>query len=331
MDGSRSALRVRAQQWATRIALASTIAVAGRARAAEERQVLQSFPAPPYTYQLSLDACPKPPREDGSGGACTFGVRLLKEGKVVSSQKLYQPACGPPARPTSSSVELGADLDAKAWGTDDEKCDIRVAARTVTLGPKATGLMVTQLQGFEYPYRSHVLYLPINDDLVPVWRHDEPEGGEWSMTSVLPAGDDANYVELVVVQRDDRGRASNVRAEQVRQDEVTRQIVSTPLPYIGPLYVLYVGRFKSPSDAWKHAFGSCLEDLQVMRAGLFPNLRLPPFFMGAVFARQDDAKAALAKFATCPEAKGVSGVLADRGAERTTKGKSKRSADGGPH
>jgi hypothetical protein len=314
-----------------RLVLAATIAAAGTARAAEPRQVLQSFPAAPYIYELSLDACPKPITNDTTGEVCTFGVRLLKGDKVVSTVRLDKRGCGPPARPTSISMELGADREAKAWWTDDDDCDVRIAARTVTLGPKATGLLVTQVQGFESRYRRHVLYLPINDDLVPVWRHDEPEGLEWSMTSVILGSFGPNDVGFVGVERNDEGWATKVHAERVGQDETTRQIVSRALPDLGgPLFVVYVGRFKSPRDAWKHAIiGSCLRELEVMRAGLFPGLRLPPFFMGTVFARKDDAEAALAKFGACPEAKGVSGVLVDDGTKQDAKGKTKRSADGG--
>ena len=303
------------RQWAGRIVLAASIVAAARtARSAEQRQVLQAFPAAPYTYELSLDACPGPTTNAPGGPACTFVVRLLKGGKTLASVDLAQAACGPPAKPTPVSIKLGADREANAWITRDGNCDIQVAARTVALGPKTTALLVTALQGSEYRYRHHALYLPINDELISVWSHNEPDiAGEWTTTSVIPGAAGGDDVALVVVERDDRGRASKVHAERVGQDPATRQIVARALPdVLASLFVMYVGRFKSSREAWPHAAtGSCLRDLELMRAGLFPRLRLPPFFMGAVFARKEDADAALARFATCPEAKVASGVLVD--------------------
>ena len=45
-----------------------------------------------------------------------------------------------------------------------------------------------------------------------------------------------------------------------------------------------------------------MHDLEVLRARLFPKLRLPAFFLGAVFARRDDAADSLAQLASCPKA-----------------------------
>src|SRR5882672_9528669 len=52
---------------------------AAGAQAAPRRQILNALPAPPYAYELSLENCAVPVRENPKDEtACTFAVHLLE-------------------------------------------------------------------------------------------------------------------------------------------------------------------------------------------------------------------------------------------------------------
>jgi hypothetical protein len=124
--------------------------------ATSQRRVLQSFPAAPYTFELTQDGCPQSARGDSTDESnCTFSVNLVGGGKVLDRVRLAQAGCGP-ASSTPIRLVLGVDRDAKAWGTSDDNCDTQVAAQTVGIGAQVTALLVTELQGFEYRYRKVV-------------------------------------------------------------------------------------------------------------------------------------------------------------------------------
>lgn len=84
-----------------------------------------------------LESCAGPVRlapPEARASACTFAVSLLDGTKVLDRALLAQPGCGP-ASPNPVSLSLGADRDSNAWNTNDDNCDIDIAARTVKLGP----------------------------------------------------------------------------------------------------------------------------------------------------------------------------------------------------
>ncbi len=298
------------------------VTATGAAHADGRRQVLQSFPAAPYSYELAQEGCPRPGGADaGDGAACAFAVRLLEGGKPLDHVTLAQPGCGP-ASPTSVSRLLGANRDAKAWTTSDDNCEIQVAARTVGFGPKATALLVTELQGLEYRYRTHALYGLRNGALAVLWHFDEDAIGSHSTTTtVIPGGPGRQDVAFIDVERDAKGVARKVDAMRLHADVVTGQIAGDPLPdATAPLFVVQVGGFKSLRAARAGRVG-CLHDLLLLRGALLPGLRLPAFFLGDVYARRDDADAAHGKLATCAEAKNVSRVHEYRASKGRPKGK----------
>jgi hypothetical protein len=300
-----------------------TVAATASARADECHQVLHVFPAAPYAYELALEKCPG--AATGADAACSFTVALLQGGKSVDRVRLAQPACGP-ASPASPTRTLGADRDAKVWSTSDDNCEIQVAARTVTLGPNVTALLVTELQGFEYRYRSHALYLSRKDTLAELWRHEEDAIGSHSTTTaVIPGALGGQDVAFIDVARDATGIATKVGARRLHLDAATGQIVGAPLPDAGAtLFVVRVGSFKRGREAQRERSG-CRHDLLPMQGRSFAGLRLPTFFLGDVFARRDEADAAVAKLATCQDGKQAATVHEYQATRATTK----RSANAG--
>lgn len=114
------------------------------AQPAPPRQILNTLPAHPHTFELSREDCAVPIREQPHDEtACTFAVRLLEGAKVLDRIVLAQVGCGP-ATPTAIDRTLGADRDAKAFGTSDEHCEVNVAVRTVDLAPQVMALLLTQ-------------------------------------------------------------------------------------------------------------------------------------------------------------------------------------------
>ncbi|HET6147552.1 MAG TPA: hypothetical protein VFH68_08455 [Polyangia bacterium] len=273
---------------------------------APPRQILQTLPAPPYAYELSLENCAGPLRENAKDeSACLFAVRLLGGAQVLDRITLGQAGCGP-ATPTPVDRTLGADREATAFSTSDDRCEIDVAARTVELGANTTALLVTELQGFEYRHRSHALFLARPSKLETAWSYaDDYLGMHWSTTSVIPAaqqGSRAQDIAFVDTERTTEGVAAQVRATRLHFDSASGVLGDKPLPDAdASLFVLVVGNFKN-ADETQAARQHCVHDLEVLRARLFPKLRLPAFFLGAVFARRDDAADSLAQLASCPKA-----------------------------
>jgi hypothetical protein len=279
----------------------ATMAAGAAARAASP-QLLQSFPAAPYTFDLTQEACFASGGGDASREAeCAFGVNLVAGSKVLDRVRIGEPGCGP-ATPTSITLALGADRDAKAWSSSDEDCDMAVAARTVALGPRAAALLITALHGVESSHRSHWLYLARTGKVETPWSHAEDSaGGHWTTATVLPGSGGAQEVAFIDIAREAPGVPAKVTAQRLQVDPTTGRVTATPLPAPSyPLFVLQVGRFARASEATKLR-QSCLADLVVLRAGLFRGVKLPAFFLGAVFAQRPDAEAAVTAFATCAQ------------------------------
>lgn len=304
--GVRERSKPRRGRWANYVLPVLAIAALGPVRAAEppttpgDAQVLRSFPSAPSAFELTQGDCSSSARGDaGDGSRCAFEVNLVEGKKVLDRARLEGPGCGP-ASTTVASVALGVGHDAPAWGTSDEGCDIQVAAQPVELGGKTIALLVTELQGFEYRYRTHRLYLARDGKLTTPWEYTEDSGGtHWTTTAVLGAGEqDVAFVDL---SRASSGVCEKLSATRLRVDRATGQVATQPLPDpLSPLYVLQVGRFPTAKTVPKER-PHCLHELLVLRAALFPGLKLPPFFFGAVFARRGDADAALAAAKSCTD------------------------------
>lgn len=95
--------------------------------------------------------------------------------------------------------------------------------------------------------------------------------------------------------------AAHIVAKRLHFDTATGEIVETPLPdEKAPLYLVQVGSFDSAKAALRVS-SRCLEPLDVWRGSLHPDLRLPRFFYGAMFALRKDAEAAVSELAACPD------------------------------
>jgi hypothetical protein len=260
--------------------------------------VLQSFPAPPRTYELTQEACspPRPDADEKSRG-CAFGVSLLEGGKVQDRALLGAAGCDA-AEPDSVTLELGADPDAKAWLTRDEHCHTAVGARTVELAPKVTALLVTEQQGFEYRFRFHWLFLPRNGKLETLWNLEEGDlATQWTRTAVIP-GVTGKDIALIEVDRTFKAVTVRVAAQRLHFDPPSGKVVSSPLPdKAASLFVLQVEGARHPYKAI--AAQECLGDFVVLRGALFPGLKLPASFPGVLFASRAHAEAALAALAQC--------------------------------
>jgi hypothetical protein len=274
----------------------------GAAMADDQRQVLASFPADPYSYELGLQACDKQlPDDSDERRACSFSLGLLHQNRVLDQVGFAQPSCGP-VRPTSVSLKLGADRRAKAWVSEDEHCDVEIAALSVDLGPGSPALLVTELQGFEYRYRSHWLYTSRNGKLVVAWVHEEDAlGTHWTTTTMIPGISGGHDIAFIDMERAATGVAFAMKAERLHLDPSSGRVLHSHLPDASsPLFVLSAGRFRTQRAA-NRARQKCPSELVVMRSRFFPGLKLPTFFFGAVLAQHHDAEAALAAFRKCSD------------------------------
>ena len=222
----------------------------------------------------------------------------------------------------------GADLEAKSWASDDDRCDINLAARSVDLAPQRTGLLLTQIMGSEYRYRGHDLYLAQGDRLRDIWNHTEPvTADERTKTRVIAAAEpgrqDIAYIE---VTRTRVAVAAHIAAKRLHLDTATGEIVETPLPdEKAALYLVQVGSYDSAKTALRVS-SKCLAPLDVWPGSLHPELGLPRFFYGAMFALRKDAEAAVADLAACPEL-----PKANIFEQRKTGGKKQGKRHGGHH
>jgi hypothetical protein len=297
-------------------------AIAAATVAGSQRQVLRSFQAPPYTYELALESCAAPMRlapPEARASACTFAVTLLDGTKVLDRATLAQPGCGP-ARPTTVSLTLGADRDAIAWNTSDDNCDIDIAARTVKLGPSTSVLLVTELIGSEYRYRSHTMYAARGGKLEEVWNfHDDFSGAHWTRTAVVAGAAGVEDVAFVDLERSMNAVTTKVTAVRLRLDPASGRVARSPLPDpAAPLFLLQSGDFKRAEDV-NRSRPDCLRELVVMRARLFPALKLPAYFLGALFSRRDQAEVVRTDIASCSGATPITiiEIVASKGRTHT--------------
>ena len=282
---------------------------APRSEAAGRRAVLQTFPAGSYTFEVAMDDCASALQGASPGDAhCTFAVRLLDGEKVLDRAAFAQTACGP-ASPGEATPALTTSRLAKVWSTSDEHCEVDLTAQTVELGAGTTALLVTQLQGFEYRYRSHRLYVPKKGDgtvrLQAAWSVDEDgDATHWSTATAVThrkveGGQDVAFVDLT---RAPTGVVSRFSMERLHFDPTSSKLTRSRLPDgLTSLFVLQLGKFRSVEELNK-ARGRCLlRDLVMLRGALFPALKLPTYFLGAVFVTRDDAEAVVASVRECSE------------------------------
>lgn len=150
------------------------------------RRVLESFPTSQGVFELSMS----PETKNGYG----FDITWRAEGEKPSMVTMPRFAVTQDEeRADVESMGWGADPGSKIWSSGIEGDYIATVARPVVLDDDTTGLLVTQLGGFEDLKRNHCLWVPINGRLKAMWTFDERQiaGPTWSSTLVLPKGKDS--------------------------------------------------------------------------------------------------------------------------------------------
>lgn len=243
--------------WACRFAMHALVMLGGAAlliacgqgiaRAANDRQVLGSFPAsgqPEHVtrqhYELSLLSC--------KSGHCPFVVRLLPgvdqsrpvvvEGDSGASMRgstmLEWPASAAPARqlPSRSGTALIQSAGAAeplVWSTGEGEDGVSVSASAVPLEPdrptQESALLVTQAAGFDHPKRRHALYVAVLGEPKVVWSRSERQGPYLSWV-VVPAGSAPVHVSVFFSPDDDV--ADTVSAQRLVWDARRRTFSEEP-------------------------------------------------------------------------------------------------------
>lgn len=315
--------------WIVGFTFVAQLALAGFARAEEARrqdaptkptgwrQILATFPAPSYAYEISVAV---PPRCDpkkwgrlGDKARCPFEIRLLQRAKTLATTQFPIASCGE-VRPRNLYRILGADLEAPVWVTAFGSCLGAIGARAVELAPGITGLLVTVRVGFEHPTRTHLLFLGDENEpakgqtrhqgmprLRTVWTESEGGAPTSLTTRVLPTGaphvDDVALIESNVPPLE---AAQTVAATRLHLEPSTGEIVKSALPDAQTsLFLLKIGSFATAEQAYEaRGKANCLAPFQAFTPAVVPGLpvpRAPPapnekgFFLGMVLARREDA------------------------------------------
>jgi hypothetical protein len=118
---------------------------------------------------------------------------------------------------------------------------------------------------------------------------------------MIPGISGGHDIAFIDVERAASGVTSALKAERLHLDPSSDSILHSRLPdKSAPLFVLGAGRF-STQKAAERARQSCPGELVVMRSRVFPGLKLPTYFLGAVLAQHSDAEAARAAFKKCSD------------------------------
>ena len=287
---------------------ASSNATAHPDASRENRRVLTTLSAAPFSYELSvLHREPEQAQRDverfqSDGGSDPFSVRLLKGDRVMDELLLFQSSCGQATVHPVDGVR-GGDSDAASWATQYDTCDTRLAARTVKLSAEVTALLLTQASGYEYRFSKHFLYAVQGEKLRTIWTFsDDTTGLDRSSTSVL-CTDAAGRQDIAFIheQRSHDGDPAAVTAQRLRFEGALAQPTVTPLPdEHAPLYVLVLGDFRDLSSA-RRMSRACLDQVYLFERSVLPQLQAPAFYFGAVFATHKDADTAAASLRECPD------------------------------
>ena len=114
---------------------------------------------------------------------------------------------------------------------------------------------------------------------------------------------------------------TKVTALRLHLDPASGRVARSPLPDpAASLFLLQSGDFKRAEDLHRSR-PDCLRELVVMRARLFPALELPAYFVGALFARRDQAEAVRANLASCSGASPIAiiEIVASKGPPRAAR------------
>jgi hypothetical protein len=129
-------------------------------------KILETFAAEGFQYQIAMEPCRK--------GKCPITVNLLKDGKLTDKKPLPQTAADRKfthqlADPAWFSAPYNAAPQLRVWESGEENTYVGVQAQAVPLDATHTGLLVTQLTGFERIRRDHALYSVAQGKLEKLW------------------------------------------------------------------------------------------------------------------------------------------------------------------
>jgi hypothetical protein len=258
-------------------------------------QVLATFPAAGYRYQLTYD---QPRVADRELHAITLIVRGAR-GETLDSLVMNFDR-GSQYQPDRIDESYGVAGDTQAWTGDTS---YGLAALPVNLGPAQAALLVTEKMGSEFPERHHYLYLARNGKLAQVWSSDdELPGGAWDVRVVSTAAPQA--LAMVSLDRPDFGKdVARLRAYRFRWDAAHARMVKTPLPAPdAPLSILYLGPYRTRDAAlaaWPND-DTCGFRGDLLPGRLLPSLGLRGVLIARVYVSRDEARAAQNALAGCP-------------------------------
>ncbi len=136
-------------------------------------KVLETFTVGAFQYRVAVAPCVR--------GTCPVTVDLLKNGRRVDRKTLPQAAATgdferQPIDPAWTGWLSGKEPQLRVWNSGYENGYLGVLARPVRLGwPEMahTGLLATQLSGFDHLHRDHVLYVIDRGRLKKAWSFSE--------------------------------------------------------------------------------------------------------------------------------------------------------------
>lgn len=294
----RELRRGRWQRFCQRVAVFGIAALAGSAiglagllgvaNASDQSIVLQKFIGGEYSFSLVVDPC--------KSEACPLRVWLHHNGRIVDRFSLDIDAASQSAQLEPVDAVWGADAGLQAWVTGIEASRVSTVARTATVAPGKTGLLVTQNFGFEHRKRGHVFLMPVGDKLVAVWRYVEGPGPTWSATEVLP-GNIGGPQEIVILRgfgEPAEGLPESLEATRLDADSSATVLRESALPDPArPLYLVRVDGYADSAAARQArlANGYCLGAYWVLDASRFPGVAGVHDILGRIYTRRDAADA----------------------------------------
>lgn len=153
---------------------------------AQSARTLEKFPADAFQYRLEV----RPAVFREGLKEYPMAVSLYRNGKRVDRRILPKAAesldfekraiASHWAIPDASAAKLAA------WESGVEQHSLGTLARTVKLGRRGMGLLVSQLDGFDRLFRAHVLYGVEKGKLKEIWSFSETIGRGWQWSFVEP-------------------------------------------------------------------------------------------------------------------------------------------------
>lgn len=252
---------------------------------------LAQFPAGQNSFRLVIGECKE--------SACPIQVELISGDRVTDTYTLPVESVNAQSRTEKVDENWGAESGLSAWATGEEGNYVSTTARTVRLASDTTGLVVSQLSGFEHLNRQHVLLLARDNKLIAAWQGAQPEGPAWAATEVTEAG-------LLYIQGLDHGYESQpdtLSITRLAWNPNTQQIDEQPLPAADvPVYWVSAGTYASEARAREErgSLANCLPGWwAVLDAHEYSGAAQGTLILGRVFAQREAAERVIKMIAAC--------------------------------